>query len=789
MGHRTTSMRPAAGLAAWRRALPVALVFCAGFALSGVAFVAVRKWEERRLNARFARLAGDRVAAVQKGVALALEQLQSIRRLFAASQLVERREFHDFVQGALAQHRAIQALQWVRRVPGADRATCEARARSDGLATFQLTERDGAGAIAPAGPRAEYFPVYYLVPHKGNETLLGLDLASAPPYREAMEGARDTGLAAAAHGTGPMRQAHGGPRLVAFLPIYRNGLPHETPAQRRENLLGFAAGIFRVADLVDEALSHLSMESTDVHLFDDSAAPGECLLHHGCSPAPSGPARRTQDPATLRSGLHVAVPFRVAGRNWTIVCTPTAEFFMARSTWQAWGVLVLGPLFTLLLTGYLLSLTGRTVRVEQLVGRRTAQLSTANENLEREVARRQQVEEALRQSEQRFRSLVETSSDWIWEVDGRGVYTYASPKVEDLLGYTADEVVGKTPFDFMPPDERERVLTEFEAAAKSQQPFEGLENTNRRKDGRLVVLETSGTPFFDAEGRLCGYRGVDRDITERKQAQERIRALNADLERRVAERTRELAKAYEELRELDRLKSVFMAVITHELRTPLMIMGGMLALAEDQLPAQHDKLQRMFQSARKAAKRLETLTARILEVANTGDFAVELRTEPVAPAELVADVVADATPFVELRGQRLTTEVAEQLSAVPMDRSKIRDVLLNLVMNAVKFTPDGGAIALAVTPTDDAVEFRVTDTGIGIADADKPHVFEEFFTTFDTMHHSTGDYEFQKRGIGVGLAVVKSFVEMHGGRVGVESTEGEGSTFWFALPFEAKAGS
>ena len=121
-----------------------------------------------------------------------------------------------------------------------------------------------------------------------------------------------------------------------------------------------------------------------------------------------------------------------------------------------------------------------------------------------------------------------------------------------------------------------------------------------------------------------------------------------------------------------------------------------------------------------------------------------------------------------------------------MERSKIRDVLLNLVMNAIKFTPDGGSITIAVAPLHNTVEFRVTDTGIGISEADSPHVFDEFFTTFDTMHHSTGDYEFQKRGVGVGLALVKRFVEMHGGAVGVESTEGQGSSFWFTLPIDGK---
>jgi PAS domain S-box-containing protein len=136
---------------------------------------------------------------------------------------------------------------------------------------------------------------------------------------------------------------------------------------------------------------------------------------------------------------------------------------------------------------------------------------------------RLRVEDALRVSEARFRALTESTSDWIWEVDENGVYTYASPKVTEILGYEPEEVIGKTPFDFMPPEEARRIAPKFRAAAESREPFAGLDNINRHKDGRLVVLETSGVPVFNAAGDLRGYRGVDRDITDRKRAEEQLR--------------------------------------------------------------------------------------------------------------------------------------------------------------------------------------------------------------------------------------------------------------------------
>jgi len=140
-----------------------------------------------------------------------------------------------------------------------------------------------------------------------------------------------------------------------------------------------------------------------------------------------------------------------------------------------------------------------------------------------DITERKRVEEALRESEHRFRSLVETSSDWVWEIDRNGIYTYTSPKVKDLLGYEPEEIIGKTPFDLMPPDEAKRAAELFNDIVESRKPFDGLENTNLHKDGQLVVLETSGVPIFGEGENLLGYRGIDRDITERKQTEGALR--------------------------------------------------------------------------------------------------------------------------------------------------------------------------------------------------------------------------------------------------------------------------
>ncbi len=146
-----------------------------------------------------------------------------------------------------------------------------------------------------------------------------------------------------------------------------------------------------------------------------------------------------------------------------------------------------------------------------------------------DVTEFKRIEGALRQSKERFRNLTETTSDWIWEVDKDLCYTYVSPKIRAVLGHYPEEIMGKTPFDLMPSEEAHRVSKIINTIALSKQPFNCLENINLHKKGYPVVLETSGIPIFDDDGELCGYRGIDRDITERKRTERSYGKLTMNL--------------------------------------------------------------------------------------------------------------------------------------------------------------------------------------------------------------------------------------------------------------------
>ena len=274
-----------------------------------------------------------------------------------------------------------------------------------------------------------------------------------------------------------------------------------------------------------------------------------------------------------------------------------------------------------------------------------------------------------------------------------------------------------------------------------------------------------------------------RLLIENKRLLEELKAANDRLEAKVAERTRELARANEDLRELDRMKAAFIDITSHELRTPLTVIETMVAISESVSSGKNRDFSRMMKVTGRASKRLKKLATRISGFAKMGEFEGHLELTPARPGDLLEKVIMDVSPFIEMREQNLQVDAPENLPDVPMDSGKIRDVLLNLLMNAIKFTPDNGEIRLSVKDTRAGmVEFRVSDTGIGIRDEDKSHIFDEFFTSFETLHHSSGDYQFDTRGIGLGLAIVKKFVVMHGGDIGLETSPGEGSSFWFHLP-------
>jgi PAS domain S-box-containing protein len=375
----------------------------------------------------------------------------------------------------------------------------------------------------------------------------------------------------------------------------------------------------------------------------------------------------------------------------------------------------------------------------------------------RDVTERRQAQETIRQSEERYRNLVETAYDWVWEVDAEARYIYASPKVTELLGYAPVEVIGRTPFDFMSPEEARRVAAVFSEIATQRKSFASLENTNAHRSGRLVVLETSGVPVFGPTGEFRGYRGIDRDVTERKRLEVQLQQAQK------MEAVGQLAGG-----------------VAHDFNNILAAMMLQLGLVQGNSSLDAET-RAALQDLETQAVRAANLTRQLLLFSRRS--VMEIR--PLNLNEVITHLVK---LLQRLLGEHIEIRFQgqESLPLIEGDSGMMEQVLMNLAVNARDAMPKGGRLLIQtarvetvtdlVTPEGNRppgcyIRLSVTDTGSGMDDSTLKHIFEPFFTT-----KATG------KGTGLGLATVYGIVKQHRGWIEVETEVGKGSTFRVWLP-------
>ncbi len=244
-----------------------------------------------------------------------------------------------------------------------------------------------------------------------------------------------------------------------------------------------------------------------------------------------------------------------------------------------------------------------------------------------------------------------------------------------------------------------------------------------------------------------------------------------------------LTRANADLAEANTLKGAFIEVASHEFNTPITLILGLSELLKLTKPDRDDREAELLDRIAASSRQLGKLVANTLTLMRADDFRPTLRLEPVDLGSLLREAARRVEPFVARRGQRFDLDIAADLGPFEVDPAKLGDAVLNLLTNAIKFTPDGGAVALKgrlVGP--DEAEVEVVDRGIGVEPRALRQMFQPFFTEFDPSRHSSGDCGFQKRGLGLGLSIVRQFVELHGGTVSASSTLGEGTRIVVRLP-------
>ncbi len=291
----------------------------------------------------------SRQAAIDKST----EVVDAIGSLYAASPELTREGFKAFTDSPLSRNWGIQALEWVPRVSAAERDAYEQAARRDGLADFRITERMSQGKMAPATERDEFFPVYFVRPRAGNEAAIGFDLGSNEQRLKTLRQARDEGKMLATSRITLVQEQGRQFGFLLFRPVYRNGFPHDTLKQRRDNLAGFSLGVFRIGDLVEQGLDKLPPSGLDILIEDMGVAPEQALLYtHAAGEQTQRavvPAAATQAQRDLFSHR---ILLRLPGRIWSATFRPGTALMMERGAWQQWAALTAGLLLTLLAALY-----------------------------------------------------------------------------------------------------------------------------------------------------------------------------------------------------------------------------------------------------------------------------------------------------------------------------------------------------------------------------------------------------------------------------------------------------
>ncbi|HEY9854742.1 MAG TPA: ATP-binding protein [Stenomitos sp.] len=377
---------------------------------------------------------------------------------------------------------------------------------------------------------------------------------------------------------------------------------------------------------------------------------------------------------------------------------------------------------------------------------------------------RQRADEALRRTARHLSDAQRIAHIGSWEHELAPNRSTWSDETYRLLGYRPHSIQPtlEAYLAAIHPDDRERVRQAVAQAMDAYEPYR-LDHRVLRPDGSVRVLHLEGEIRYDEFGWPVATRGTLQDTTE-------LRHSEAELARREAD--------LRQSREIDRLKTEFVNAVTHELRTPLASIKGYAEFLADELSGPLNGEQHAYvHQIEEGVRRLERIINDLLDFARLEAGTFRLNFHEADLAEKIREVASSLQPLAQRQGLALESDVPEAL-LVRMDPDRIGQVLLNLIGNAIKFTRPGGRIRVSACRLPDEVRVEVTDTGIGIAPQHLGNIFQKFYQVDTSLTREVG-------GAGLGLSISKALIDAHGGRIGVSSIPGDGSTFWFTLPLEA----
>jgi PAS domain S-box-containing protein len=383
--------------------------------------------------------------------------------------------------------------------------------------------------------------------------------------------------------------------------------------------------------------------------------------------------------------------------------------------------------------------------------------NTARKQVE---AEQKKLDQRLRDQQFYTRSLIESNIDALMTTDPAGIITDVNKQMEALTGCTRDELIG-APFKnyFTDPEQAEASIKQV----LSQKKVANYELTARARNGKETVVSYNLTTFYDRDRTLQGVFAAARDVTDRKRLDQVLQEKNVELEsaKSVAEKA-------------NRAKSDFLSGMSHELRSPLNAILGFAQLMESDSPPPPPSQMENITQILQAGWHLLKLINEILDLAKIESGKVPMSSEPVSLIDVMRDCQAIMESQAQQRGIRITFPQVDSTWFVHADQTRVKQVLINLISNAIKYNCEQGTVEVTCNASAPRrIRVSIRDTGAGLS----PEELAQLFQPFNRLRQEAGDEE----GTGIGLVVAKQLVELMGGEIGVESTVGAGSVFWFEL--------
>ncbi|MEG4056664.1 MULTISPECIES: response regulator [unclassified Microcoleus] len=370
------------------------------------------------------------------------------------------------------------------------------------------------------------------------------------------------------------------------------------------------------------------------------------------------------------------------------------------------------------------------------------------------------VNSELSKSEERFRTLCACSPLGIYLADVEGRCTYINPRCQAICGLTLEESLAEVWQREVHPEDRERVVTDWLAWIKESQEYSNEFRLAGSETVRWVHVQSS--PMFSDLGKLIGHVGTVRDVTDRKQAEEeRGRLLREQVARQEAERA-------------NQMKDEFLAILSHELRTPLNAILGWSRLLRTKKFDQ-DTIEKALETIERNAKSQSQLIEDILDVSRILRGKLNLNKHPIRLESAINLAIDSLQPLAEEKSIVLELTCSPNVGEVIGDFDRLQQIVWNLLSNAIKFSPQEGKVQVRLESVGNEAQIEIIDSGIGIAPDFLPYVFDRFRQADSSTTRSYG-------GLGLGLAIVRHLVELHGGKVYAENNPGEGAKFTVALP-------